>query len=223
MRSGSQNKSTNVPGLVVGYGFGLDVMADVLALSKQSEILDVTNRAKAELALFPPEVFVRFRVSGRSVRFCTLSGAFLTSVEVPIERRAVDTSSACLINSYCGVTTLIFSSKMWIARIGYRRQASPSSASMTVKKKTVGRSLDLAGNAEGTMTRYWALARGGAWRNPKPTGGPYVCEQCRLDACGGNDRTLTLQAVTTIELAAADVCADCGARLLEEREVKERA
>ena len=94
---------------------------------------------------------------------------------------------------------------------------------MAVKKKTVGRSLDMAGNAEGTMTRYWALARGGAWRNPKPTGGPYVCEQCRLDSCGGNDRTLTLQAVTTIELAAADVCADCGARLLEEREVKERA
>ena len=31
------------------------------------------------------------RVSGRSVRFCRLSGAFLTSVEVPIERRAVDT------------------------------------------------------------------------------------------------------------------------------------
>ena len=31
------------------------------------------------------------RVSGRSVRFCTLSGAFLTSVEVPIERRAGDT------------------------------------------------------------------------------------------------------------------------------------
>ena len=30
------------------------------------------------------------RVSGRLVRFCTLSGAFLTSVEVPIERRAVD-------------------------------------------------------------------------------------------------------------------------------------
>ena len=94
---------------------------------------------------------------------------------------------------------------------------------MEVKKKTVGRSLDMAGNAEGTMTRYWALARGGAWRNPKPTGDPYVCEQCRLYACGGNDRTLTLQAVTTIELAAADVCADCGARLLEEREVKERA
>ena len=31
------------------------------------------------------------------------------------------------------------------------------------------------------MTKYWAFARGGAWRNPKPTGGPYVCEQCRLD------------------------------------------
>ena len=95
--------------------------------------------------------------------------------------------------------------------------------SMAVKKKTVGRSLDMAGNAEGTMTRYWVLARGGAWRNPKPTGGPYVCEQCRLDACGGNDATLIMQAVTTIELAPADVCADCGAQLLEEREVKERA
>ena len=94
---------------------------------------------------------------------------------------------------------------------------------MAVKKKPVGRSLDMAGNTEGTMPRYWALARGGAWGNPQPTGGPYVCEQCRLDACGGNDRTLTLQAVTTIELAPADVCADCGARLLEGREVKERA
>ena len=94
---------------------------------------------------------------------------------------------------------------------------------MTVKKKTVRRSLDLVGNAEGTMTKYWVLARGGAWRNPKPAGGPYVCEQCRLDACGGNDRTLTMQAVTTIELTPADVCADCGARLLEEREVKYRA
>ena len=94
---------------------------------------------------------------------------------------------------------------------------------MTVKKKTVQRSLDLTGNAEGAMTKYWAFARGGAWRSPKPTGGPYVCEQCRLDACGGNDRTLTMQAVTTIELAPADVCADCGARLLEEWEVKDRA
>ena len=95
--------------------------------------------------------------------------------------------------------------------------------SMAVKKKTVQRSLDLAGNAEGAMTKYWAFARGGAWRNPKPTGGPYVCEQCRLDACGGNDATLTMQAVTTTELAPADVCADCEARLLEELEVKDRA
>ena len=93
---------------------------------------------------------------------------------------------------------------------------------MAVKKKTVQRSLDLAGNAEGAMTKYWVFARGGAWRNPKPTGGPYVCEQCRLDACGGNDTTLTMQAVTTTELAPADVCADCGARLLEELEVTER-
>ena len=60
------------------------------------------------------------------------------------------------------------------------------------------------------MTKYWAFARGGAWRSPKPIGGPYVCEQCRLDACGGNDATLTMQAVTTIELAPADVCAACG-------------
>ena len=96
-------------------------------------------------------------------------------------------------------------------------------SSMAVKKKTVQRSLDLTGNAEGTMTRYWTFARGGAGRNPKPTGGPYVCEQCRLDACGGNDRTLTMQAVTTTELALADVCADCGAWLLEELEVKDRA
>ena len=73
---------------------------------------------------------------------------------------------------------------------------------------------------EGIM-KHWTFARGGAWRNPKPTGGPYVCEQCRLDACGGNDATLTLQAVTTMELAPADVCADCGARLLEERELKD--
>ena len=63
------------------------------------------------------------------------------------------------------------------------------------QKKTVQRRLDLVGNVEGTMTKYWVLARGGAWRNPKPAGGAYVCEQCRLDTCGGNDRTLTLQAV----------------------------
>ena len=73
------------------------------------------------------------------------------------------------------------------------------------KEETVRRSLDLTGNAEGTLTKYWSFARGGAWRNPKPTGGPYVCEQCRLDACGGNDATLTMQAVTTIEMAPADV------------------
>ena len=63
--------------------------------------------------------------------------------------------------------------------------------------------LDLAGDAEEPMTKYWAFARGGAWRSPKPTGGPYVCEQSRLDACGGNDTTLTMQTVTTIELAPA--------------------
>ena len=73
------------------------------------------------------------------------------------------------------------------------------------------------------MTKYWAFARGGAWRNPKPTGGPYVCEQCRLDARSGNDSTLTLQAVTAIELAPTDVCDDCGARLLEESEAPNRA
>ena len=73
------------------------------------------------------------------------------------------------------------------------------------------------------MTNYWAFARGGTWRNPKPTGGPYVCEQCRLDARSGNDGTLTLQIVTIIELAPMDVCADCGARLLEEQEVKDQA
>ena len=62
------------------------------------------------------------------------------------------------------------------------------------------------------------VCTGGAWRNPKPTGGLYVCEQCRLDARSGNDSTLTLQAVTAIELVPTDVCDDCGARLLEEAE-----
>ena len=81
----------------------------------------------------------------------------------------------------------------------------------------------LAKNAEGTMTKYWAFARGGAWRNPKPTGGPYICEQCRLDARSGNDGTLILQTVTIIELVPTDVYADSGARLLEERKVKDRA
>ena len=105
--------------------------------------------------------------------------------------------------------------------VAHRCEVLPPS--MVVKKKPAQRSLDLTGNAEGPMARYWEFARGGAWRNPQQTGGPYVCEQCRLDACGGNDATLTMQAVTTIELAPADVCADCGARLLEEREVKDRA
>ena len=73
------------------------------------------------------------------------------------------------------------------------------------------------------MTKNWAFARGGAWHNSKPTGGTYVCEQCRLDACGGNDGTLTLQAVTVIELALTDVCADCDARLLEERDAEDQA
>ena len=76
---------------------------------------------------------------------------------------------------------------------------------------------------QGAMTKYWTFARGGAWRNPKPTGGLYVCEQCGLDARSGNDSTLTLQVVTAIELTPTDVCADCGARLLEELEVKDRA
>ena len=73
------------------------------------------------------------------------------------------------------------------------------------------------------MIQYWTFARGGAWRSPKPTGGPYVCEQCHLDARSGNGGTLTLQAVTIIELAPTDVCADCGARLLEELKVQDQA
>ena len=56
------------------------------------------------------------------------------------------------------------------------------------------------------MIQHWAFARGGAWRNPKPTGVPYVCEQCRLDARSGHDGTLTLQAITTIELAPTGHC-----------------
>ena len=73
------------------------------------------------------------------------------------------------------------------------------------------------------MTEYWTFARGGTWRNPKPTGGLYICEQCRLDAHSRNDSTLTLQAVTAIELAPTDVCADCGKPLLKVLEVKDRA
>ena len=74
------------------------------------------------------------------------------------------------------------------------------------------------------MAKYWAFAQGGAWRNPKPTGGPYICEQCCLDATDKNDGILiALQAVTVIELVPTDVCADCGERLVEELEIKDRA
>ena len=72
------------------------------------------------------------------------------------------------------------------------------------------------------MTKYWVFTQGGAWRNLKPTGSPYVCERCRLDARSGNDSTFTLQAVTTIELAPTDVCGDCGVRLLEELKSKDQ-
>ena len=47
-------------------------------------------------------------------------------------------------------------------------------------------------SCRGVKPKPYSSARGGAWRNPKLTGGPYVCEQCRLDACGGNDATLTI-------------------------------
>ena len=41
----------------------------------------------------------------------------------------------------------------------------------------------------------------------------YICEQCCLDAADKNDGTfIALQAVTVIELAPTDVCANCGAR-----------
>ena len=38
-------------------------------------------------------------------------------------------------------------------------------------------------------TTSWAFARRGAQRNPSATGGPYICEQCRLDSRTENDRT----------------------------------
>ena len=76
--------------------------------------------------------------------------------------------------------------------------------------------------AQGAMTKYWVFTQGGAWRNLKPTGSPYVCEQCRLDARSRSNSNLTLQAVTVIELAPTDVCGDCGARLLEKPKPKER-
>ena len=64
---------------------------------------------------------------------------------------------------------------------------------------------------EGIM-KHWTFARGGAWRNPNHDGGPYICEQCRLDARSGNDGTLTLQAVIEIELAPADIYSGCAER-----------
>ena len=72
------------------------------------------------------------------------------------------------------------------------------------------------------MTKYWVFTQGGAWRNLKPTGNPYICEQCRLVAFGRSNPILTLQAVTTIELAPTDVCGDCGVRLLEELKSKDQ-
>ena len=72
------------------------------------------------------------------------------------------------------------------------------------------------------MTKYWVFTQGGAWRNLKPTGNPYICEQCRLAAFGRSNPILTLQAVTTIELAPKDVCGDCGVRLLEELKSKDQ-
>ena len=86
-----------------------------------------------------------------------------------------------------------------------------------------GPGLNLAGDAGGAMTKYWVFTQGGAWRNLKPTGNPYICEQCRLDARSKSNPILTLQTVTEIELAPTDVCGDCGARLLEEGEAQDRA
>ena len=69
------------------------------------------------------------------------------------------------------------------------------------------------------MIEHWTFARGGAWRNPKPPGGLYICEQCRLAGSARNVRTyMLLLAVAEIELAPTDVCANCGERLLEELE-----
>ena len=87
-----------------------------------------------------------------------------------------------------------------------------------------GPGLNLAGDAGGAMNKRWTFARGGAWRNPKPVGGPYICEQCCLDAADKNDGTfIALQAVTVIELVPTDVCANCRARLLEETAAQDRA
>ena len=47
-------------GLTLDYGVGLGVVADVLDRSKHSEILDVINRAREELALISPAEVLRF-------------------------------------------------------------------------------------------------------------------------------------------------------------------
>ena len=64
-------------------------------------------------------------------------------------------------------------------------------------------------------------ARGGAWRNSHPSGGPYVCEQCRLDTSDGTGASLT-QAAPTVELTLSDVCDWCGAPLLRKQTEPER-
>ena len=86
--------------------------------------------------------------------------------------------------------------RSWVQSWAWRDRGStrPWPSHSAGPAKGLDRPLHLARSCEQRETY-------GAWRNPKPTGGPYVCEQCRLDACGGNDRTLTMQAVTTIELA----------------------
>ena len=77
---------------------------------------------------------------------------------------------------------------------------------------------------KGTMIKDWAFARGGAWRNPKPTGGRSLsASNAAWMPASGNDGTLTTEAVTTIELTPMDVCAECGVRLLEELEAKDQA
>ena len=65
------------------------------------------------------------------------------------------------------------------------------------------------------MNTKETYARGGAWRNCNTSGGPYVCEQCRLDSSAGDGANLT-QAVAAVELSLGDLCDWCGAPLLRE-------
>ena len=88
-----------------------------------------------------------------------------------------------------------------------------------VAKRYCGRGSIGDSFVQGAMIEHWTFARDGAWRNPKPIGGLYLCEQCRLAGSARNVRTYTLLlAVAEIELAPTDACADCGERLLEELE-----